>query len=85
MLLYTAVDCGSPPSITNGPPGMTSTTTLGGIVTYNCTSGYILSGTATVSCLASGSWSTRPTCTGMYIVRDKVVWLTMYHLFVTHE
>ena len=62
----TAVDCGSPPSITNGSPGTPTSTTFGGTVTYTCiNSGYILSGSATVACLASGSWSTRPTCTGM--------------------
>ena len=54
-------------------------------MTYSCTSGYILSGSPIVTCLASGSWSTRPTCTGMYIVCDKVVWLTMYYLYVTHN
>ena len=33
-------------------------------MTYSCTSEYTLSGMATVSCLASGNWSSLPTCTG---------------------
>ena len=59
-----ALDCGTPPTITNGSPGTPDMTAFGGMVNYTCTSGYILSGSATVSCLASGGWSTRPTCTG---------------------
>ena len=61
---YTVVDCGTPPVVTNGSPGAPAMTTFGGMVTYNCTNGYTLTGSATVSCLASGSWSTRPNCTG---------------------
>ena len=61
---FIVVDCGSPPNITNGSPGTPDMTTFGGNVTYNCDNGYDLSGTATVSCLSSGSWSTRPNCTG---------------------
>ena len=64
MLLYIAVDCGSPPSITNGSPGTPTSTTFGGTVTYSCNDMYSQSGSATVSCLASGSWSNRPTCIG---------------------
>ena len=60
----TVVNCGSPPSITNGSPGTPTSTTVGGTVTYSCDSGYNLSGSPAVSCLASGSWSTRPICTG---------------------
>ena len=65
IYMYSAVDCGTPPVLTNGSPGTPDMTTLGGTVTYSCKSGYILSGSTTVTCLASGSWSTRPTCTGM--------------------
>ena len=66
MLLCTAVtvDCGSPPSITNGSPGTPTSTTLGGTVTYSCSDGFILSGSAMISCLATGSWSTLPSCIG---------------------
>lgn len=70
MSLYTAVDCGPPPGITNGSPGTPTKTTFGGTVTYSCSSGYQLSGSAPVTCMASGSWSTRPTCVGMYTICD---------------
>ena len=59
------VDCGPPPSITDGSPGTPTSTTLGGTVTYTCNSGYTLSGSPTVTCLSGGSWSARPTCIGM--------------------
>ena len=51
-------------------------TTVGGTVIYICDNGYQLSGSPTVTCLASG-WSTRPTCTGMekYWVRSHVITL----------
>ena len=65
ILSYTVLDCGQPPSIGYGSPGTPTSTTFGGTVTYSCTSGYILSGSPTVTCLSSGSWGTRPTCTGM--------------------
>ena len=61
------VDCGLPPSISDGTSGTPSSTTFGGTVTYSCNNGYILSGSATVSCLASGIWDTTPECTGKVI------------------
>ena len=64
IFLFSVVDCGSLPSILNGIPGTPFNTTFRETVTYNCSSGYILLGSATVSCLASGNWSSRPTCTG---------------------
>ncbi len=64
MFTHSAVDCGVPPTITNGSPGApTPGTTLGGMVTYTCTSGVLVGG-ATVTCEASGVWSTTPTCLG---------------------
>ena len=33
-------------------------------MTYTCDSGYTLSGSATVSCLATAMWDTLPTCPG---------------------
>ncbi|XP_064388227.1 sushi, von Willebrand factor type A, EGF and pentraxin domain-containing protein 1-like [Halichondria panicea] len=57
------ISCGSPPSISNGSPGTPTSTTFGGIVTYTCNTGYQRSGQSTVTCQASESWNTRPSCT----------------------
>ena len=62
---YTAVDCGTPPTITNGAPGTPDMTTLGVTVTYSCDSGYEIStGLSTIACLNTGMWDTPPTCAG---------------------
>ena len=58
------LSCGFPPSIPNGFPGTPNSTTFGGRVTYSCNSGYILSGSATITCQASGSWEAPPRCIG---------------------
>ena len=47
-------------------------------MTYSCTSGYTLSRSATVSCMSSGFWSTRPTCTGMTRSHDQL-WAICTH------
>ena len=63
--MYSAVDCGTPPVLTNGSPGSPDMTTLGGMVTYTCDSGYAMStGTTmtTVLCLATGMWGTPAAC-----------------------
>ncbi len=69
MILYTtAVDCGTPPSITNGSPGIPTTTTFTGTVTYSCNDGYALFGIATIStCQANATWSRPPECRGTYM------------------
>ncbi|XP_064386497.1 sushi, von Willebrand factor type A, EGF and pentraxin domain-containing protein 1-like [Halichondria panicea] len=56
------VNCGPPPSIGNGSPETPTSTTLGGMVTYTCVSGYEVSTTAMATCMASGMWETVPTC-----------------------
>ncbi len=64
LFTHSAVDCGIPPSVSNGSPGAPSPdTTLGGMVTYTCNTGVLVGG-ATVTCEASGYWSTTPTCLG---------------------
>ena len=65
-ILIAAVSCCTPPRIGNGYCGTPTRTTYGGTVRYYCNSGYILSGSATVTCLTSGSWGTRPTCLRKY-------------------
>ncbi|XP_064386676.1 sushi, von Willebrand factor type A, EGF and pentraxin domain-containing protein 1-like [Halichondria panicea] len=63
---YTVVDCGDPPTVPNGSPGTPTSTAFGGTVFYMCNSNrYHMSGSATVTCEASGSWSTRPTCSAI--------------------
>ncbi len=65
MILYTtAVDCGTPPSITNGSPGIPTTTKFTGTVTYSCNDGYALFGIATSTCQANTTWSRPPECSG---------------------
>ncbi len=59
-----AVSCGSPPTITNGMMISSTGTTFGETATYTCSTGYQRSGSATITCQASGSWSTAPVCTG---------------------
>ncbi len=53
--------CGDPPTIPNGSRTFTGTT-FGETATYTCDNGYQLSGSSTVTCQASGSWSPAPTC-----------------------
>ena len=64
---HTAVDCGTPPSITNGSPGIPTTTTFTGTVTYSCNDGYALFGIATSTCQANATWSRPPECRGIYM------------------
>ncbi len=56
-----AIPCGDPPTIPNGFRTFMATT-FGYTATYTCNTGYQLSGSSTVTCQASGSWSTIPTC-----------------------
>lgn len=55
------VDCGAPPAVTNGSRTFTSTT-FSSSASYTCNSGYTRSGSASLTCSASGSWGTAPTC-----------------------
>ena len=84
MLLYTVVDCGSPPSITNGSPGTPTSTTLGGTVTYSCSDGLIISGSAMITCLATGSWSTPPSCIGKVqsTIVHNIHWQVCYNISI---
>ncbi len=60
--LYIAVDCGSLSDPGNGTVNA-PTTTFMNTVTYNCNTGYTLTGDMTRICQANGTWSgTDPTC-----------------------
>ena len=63
LLSHSAVSCGNPPTVTNSIRTSTGTT-FGAMVTYTCNTGYQRSGSATITCPASGSWSTAPVCRG---------------------
>ncbi len=64
--VHAVVDCGDPPTIPNGSPGTPTSSAFGGTVSYTCNDRSRMSGSATVSCEASGSWSTKPTCSGLW-------------------
>jgi hypothetical protein len=58
----TIVSCGAPPVVTNGAVGA-GANTYNSTRTYTCSNDYqIGSGTGDITCLASGNWSTPPTC-----------------------
>ena len=67
LFAHTAVDCNTPPSITNGSPGIPTTTTFTGTVTYSCNDGYALFGIATSTCQANATWSRPPECRGTFV------------------
>ena len=55
------VDCGPPPTVSNGSRTFTSTTYTSA-ATYSCDTGYTRLGTSTLTCSATGSWGAPPTC-----------------------
>ena len=64
--LFAAVDCGNLTNPLNGQVTLTTTTFMS-TATYSCNAGYNLSGNATRTCEASGTWSdTAPTCDRKY-------------------
>ncbi len=61
-LILPVIDCGAPPTISDGSRTLAGTT-LGETATYSCNSGFSISGSAIITCLASGSWEPEPACT----------------------
>ncbi|XP_064386406.1 uncharacterized protein LOC135334956 isoform X2 [Halichondria panicea] len=61
-LICNPVFCGSPPTVPNGVMTSSTGTTFGAIATYSCNTGYQRSGSATITCQTSGSWSAAPVC-----------------------
>ena len=66
--VFTAVDCGPPPSITNGSPTTPASTTFRETIVYSCSDGYIILGSTTITCLSTGSWSSPPICQREFIM-----------------
>ena len=59
------INCGTPPSVSNGSPGTPTNTLINGMVTYTCDSGYEVSTgvtTATATCTITENWEPLPTC-----------------------
>ena len=56
------IDCGAPPTVSNGSRAFTSTT-YASTATYTCNAGYARTGSASLSCGLTGTWGTPPTCT----------------------
>ncbi len=61
---HSVVSCGFPPPVPSGIMTSSTGTTFGRMTAYSCNTGYQRSGSATITCQASGSWSTAPVCTG---------------------
>ena len=58
--------CASPPTIPNASPGILTSITYRGTVTYTCVSGYETSNrvtTTTITCETTGNWEPLPICT----------------------
>ena len=57
------VDCGSLSDPANGSVTILGGTTFESVATFSCDEGFVLSSTATGTCLSSGRWSfMAPTC-----------------------
>ena len=57
------VDCGALTSPANGSVSTPGGTTFGATASYSCEAGYLLNGGSdTLTCSATGSWGTTPTC-----------------------
>lgn len=75
---HAAVDCGPAPAVTNGVSLFISgTTTLNSRVNYTCESGYLLSGSLTVTCQSIGTWNLPPTCQGKHASKE----IAKYNLY----
>ncbi|CAL1543396.1 unnamed protein product, partial [Lymnaea stagnalis] len=57
--------CGAAPLISYGFVETSTGVDFGSKITYACFNGYKLSGNGSVSCLATGNWSTIPSCNAL--------------------
>ena len=58
ILLETAIDCGSPPQLVNGTVDASEGTYYRNVAKFTCNEGFELIGYDSISCQASGNWST---------------------------
>ena len=75
VLLYMFIfqkDCGNPPEPDNGDVELQSAgvTTYGARATQSCNTGYDTTGTTTIECMATGSWSAGPV---QCIIKSKIL------------
>ena len=73
------MDCGPPPLLDNGSFDPPQTTTLGGVVTYQCNEGYVFTedSAMTQACLESG-WSNEDIKCGVFPYVDIVLLNFLY-------
>lgn len=57
----TVIDCGTPPTVSNGSRTFTETT-YASAANYTCSAGFARTGPASLSCGLTGTWGTPPTC-----------------------
>ena len=71
-LTYHFSGCGEPESIQNASITNVISSREGGIATYRCNFGFVLTGNATRTCQASGQWSPGPICTPAALLGSSV-------------
>ncbi len=83
--MISVVSCGNPLNVANGMVINSTGTSFGETTTYNCNTGYSLSGSAKVTCLASGSWSSVPSCIGMLYFKNTYTYIFIYTYTYSQE
>ncbi len=69
---HAVIPCDTSPNIANGMVVSSTGTRFKDTTTYDCNTGYLMSGLPTVTCQATGSWSTLPSCTGIAIAKQNI-------------
>ena len=68
--MYTVVNCGNLPMITNGAVDTSGGTNYKCTAVYTCNTGHVLNGNITRTCQEDTNWSgSEPTCDGMCIAK----------------
>ena len=67
--LFSAIDCGNPPSPDANGSVVNTGTSLGDTATYSCNDGFFLEGTTTIYCQNDGTWSDdAPKCNRQFVL-----------------